>query len=154
MSRSFVGAFVLLATFLLQSLIPGVCPGENRESSNEAEKLLKLGSVGSHPINLSVWTNKPIGESFKAGDRVVVYFKADQDCYITALNVSAQGDVTVLFPSKEHPDNFVKAGRQYSLFDDDSRIRLMMRKGLPQVKAAFYVTSIPCRFRTRRRYSK
>lgn len=108
-----------------------------------AQDLLTIGRIGSNPIPLHVWTNQPTGTAFKAGDRVVIYFKADRDCYVTALNVSEKGDVSILFPSKEHPDSFIAAGREYTIFGDKSKIRLVMGKGLPEVKTVFYVTPAP-----------
>jgi hypothetical protein len=143
MSRRCVVVSTLLSGLLIVWLMVAGCFGEDRGGPKQSENLLNLGKIGTGPINLSVWTNKPAGQKFKTGDRVVIYFKADKDCYVTALNVSAQGDVAVLLPSKEHPDNFIKAGQEYSLFGNDSRVRLEMGKGLPEVKAVFYVTSQP-----------
>lgn len=143
MSRKCVGAAALLSGLFVLYLIPICCFGADQGASKGWEKLLNIGAIGSEHINVSVWTNKPSGHKFKTGERVIIYFKADKDCYLTALNVSAQGDVTVLFPSKEHPESFLKAGRKYSLFDDDSSVRLTIGKGVPEVKAVFYVTAGP-----------
>jgi hypothetical protein len=143
MSRKCAVVSTLLSGLLIVCLMVADCFGADRVGSKQSENLLNLGTIGPEPINLSVWTNRPAGQKFKTGDRVVIYFKADKDCYVTALNVSAQGDVAVLLPSKEHPDNFIKAGQEYSLFGDDSNVRLEMGKGLPEVKAVFYATSQP-----------
>jgi hypothetical protein len=135
-------AALVIASWIL-CLIPLGCVGADRGSPKRSDNLLGLGKIGPGPINLSVWTNKPSGQLFKTGERVIIRFKADKDCYVTVLNVSARGDVAVLLPSKERPDNFIKAGQEYSLFGDDSSVRLEMGKGLPEVKAVFYVTSRP-----------
>jgi hypothetical protein len=143
MSRRCSAVSLIATGFLILSLILAQGAGADQAASKGSEKLLNLGKIGSKPINVSIWTNQPAGHKFKPGDRVVIYFKADTDCYITALNISAKGDVAVLFPSREHPNNFVKAGEQYSLFGDDSSIRLVMGEGLPEVKTVFYATSEP-----------
>lgn len=143
MCRRCVVVSTLLSSLLIVWLMVAGCFGADRGGSKQSENLFNLGKIGPGPINLSVWTNKPAGQKFKTGDRVVIYFKANKDCYVTALNVSGQGDVVVLLPNKEHPDNFIKAGQEYSLFGHDSRVRLEMGKGLPEVKAVFYVTSQP-----------
>ncbi|MBI5251256.1 MAG: DUF4384 domain-containing protein, partial [Desulfomonile tiedjei] len=143
MSRRWAATLAVTGAFLILCSMPKTSLGADQGGTKQSEDLLSLGTLGPSPIALSVWTNQPPGYKFKAGDRVVIYFKVDRDCYVTALNISTQGDVTVLFPSKEHPDNHVKAGEQYSLFGDDSRIRLVMGTGLPEVKTVFYATSEP-----------
>lgn len=114
---------------------------ESAQESDIAKRFLSIGTVGPHAINLSVWTNKPQGEPFKGGDRVIIYFRADKDCYVTGLNVSDKGDITILFPSNEDFDNSIQAGKQYSLFGDSSAFRLEIGKGVNDVKAVFYVSS-------------
>lgn len=143
MSRRCGGVATLLIVSWILCLIPVGCLGADRGSPKRSDNLLGLGKIGPGPINLSVWTNKPSGQLFKTGERVIIHFKADKDCYVTVLNVSVRGDVAVLLPSKERPDNFIKAGQEYSLFGDDSSVRLEMGKGLPKVEAVFYVTSGP-----------
>lgn len=139
MSRKYVGVATLLSGLFILYLIPINCFGAGQWAS----KLLSLGAIRSEPIKFSVWTNKPSEHKFKTGERVIIYFEADKDCYVTALNVSARGDVAVLFPNKEHPDSFVKAGQKYSLFGNDSSVRLKIGKGIPEVKVVFYVTTGP-----------
>jgi hypothetical protein len=142
MIRKFAGVLSFASACLILLAISGPTFGADQASSvKESERLLTVGAIGPAAIDLAVWTNQPSAHKFKAGDRVIIYFKADRDCYVTALNVSTQGDVSVLFPTREHPDNFVKAGDQYSLFGDDSSVRLVMGKGIPEVKMVFYVTS-------------
>jgi hypothetical protein len=141
MSRRSGDVATLLIVSWILCLIAVGCLGADQEASKQSDNFLGLGKIGPGPINVSVWTNKPSGQQFKTGERVIIHFKADKDCYVTALNVSAHGDVTVLLPSKERPDNFIRAGQEYSLFGDDSNVRLEMGKGLPEVKAVFYVTS-------------
>lgn len=143
MSRRCGGVATLLIVLWIVCLIPVGCFGADQAVSKRSDNLLGLGKIGPGPINLSVWTNKPSGQLFKTGERVIIHFKADRDCYVTVLNVSARGDVAVLLPSKERPDNLIKAGQEYSLFGDDSNVRLEMGKGLPEVKAVFYVTAGP-----------
>ncbi|MBI5250170.1 MAG: DUF4384 domain-containing protein, partial [Desulfomonile tiedjei] len=132
MSQRSGGAATLLIISWILCLIPVGCFGADPRASKQSDNLLGLGKMGTAPINLSVWTNKPVGQQFKTGERVIIHFKADRDCYVTVLNVSARGDVAVLLPSKERPDNLIKAGQEYSLFGDDSNVRLEMGKGLPE----------------------
>jgi hypothetical protein len=108
--------------------------------------LLTIGSVKPDAINLKVWTNVTPGKTFKPGDQVVIYFRADHDCYVTIINVAVQGDVQVLFPNKERPDNHLQAEKEYSLFGPGSRLQLVLGKGAPEKKIVFFVSPDPISF--------
>lgn len=49
----------------------------------------------------------------RIGDVVQFGFTAEQDCYLTMINVGTSGKVTVLFPNKYRPDGRVEAGVVY-----------------------------------------
>jgi len=117
--------------------------GSQTEPSDTAGRLPTIGTIGPDPINITVWTNRPSGETFKAGDRVIIYFKADRQCYVTVVNISKAGDVAILFPNRESPDNLVQANQQYTLFGEKSNARLVMGRGLTEAKTVFYASSKP-----------
>ncbi len=53
-----------------------------------------------------VWLNKSV---FENGEEMIVNVRASKDSYITVLNFSADGSVTLLYPNKLRPDNGIKA---------------------------------------------
>lgn len=117
--------------------------GSQPEPSHSADRLPTIGTIATDPIKITVWTNRPSGETFKAGDRVIIYFKADRQCYVTVVNISKAGDVAILFPNRESPHNLVQADEQYTLFGEKSNARLLMGKGLSEAKTVFYASSKP-----------
>jgi hypothetical protein len=69
---------------------------------------------------VQVWTNR--GEDpYASGQSVQVYFRTDQDAYVTILRVDTDGRVRVLFPRDPWEDNFARGGREYEVLDRFNR---------------------------------
>jgi len=68
-------------------------------------------------------------------------FQPDQDGYVLALNVIPGRSVHILFPNREHPDASVRKGVVYSLFGDDSRLRLLLGKKSENARLVFIVSA-------------
>src|ERR687887_74546 len=79
-----------------------------------------LVTPGSQPAYLyyrprvEVWTNRG-DDPFTSGQRARVYFRADQDAYVTILRVDTDGRVRVLFPREPWEDNFARGGRDFEV---------------------------------------
>ena len=58
---------------------------------------------------------KILARRYRIGDRIVVYFKPDRDCYLTLFNIGTSGKLTVLFPNRLFQNNFVTANRIYAI---------------------------------------
>jgi hypothetical protein len=58
---------------------------------------------------------------YTRGHGVRVYFRADQDGYVTLFRVDTDGRVRVLFPRDPWEDNFVRGGREYEALGSSSR---------------------------------
>jgi hypothetical protein len=105
--------------------------------------LFWIGKVAPDAVKLKVWTDLPPGKPVQPGHRVVIHFKADQSCYLILANISSTGEITIVFPNKEKPDNFIQADREYSLFGEDSKLKLVFGKGVSEARLVFYVSSKP-----------
>jgi hypothetical protein len=63
---------------------------------------------------VEIWTNR--GEDpFARGDRARVYFRSEQDAFVTVFRVDTDGRVRVLFPQEPWEDAFTRAGREYEI---------------------------------------
>jgi hypothetical protein len=59
---------------------------------------------------IELWTNKGDAAVYSRGDRVRVFFRLDQDAYVTIFRVDTDGRVRVLFPRDPWEDNFARGG--------------------------------------------
>jgi hypothetical protein len=144
MTRLFCNYRLLCALFIFCGvfLVIGQEAGA-RDSSDLGRQLSSFGKPADDAVKIQVWTDNPPEHVYKPGDRVVIHFSADRDCYIMILNVSAKGDVALLFPNMETSDNFIKASKEYTVFGDNSRTKLVMKKGLNQAHTIVYASAEP-----------
>ncbi len=66
-------------------------------------------NLSRHKIEL--WTNRGDAAVYTRGERVRLYFRIDQDAYVTIFRVDTDGRVRVLFPRDPWEDNFARGGR-------------------------------------------
>lgn len=52
---------------------------------------------------------------YNIGDKIVVYFMPDRDCYLTLFNIGTSGKLTVLFPNYLFQNNFITANKIYAI---------------------------------------
>ena len=74
---------------------------------------------GFYRPRIEVWTNRGDAAVYTRGERVRLYFRSDQDAYVTIFRVDTDGRVRVLFPRDPWEDNFARGGRD---FEVDGRV--------------------------------
>lgn len=94
---------------------------------------LVIGSLTSRPPAVSIyrhaqegpsvelWTNRGHGDVLHRGDRLRVFFRTDDDAYVTVFRVDTDGRVRMLHPDEPWEDNFARARRSYEIdrrYDD------------------------------------
>lgn len=72
--------------------------------------------VGPNNLSIQVWTDK---NTYHVGDKLIVHFKSNKDCYLYLYHQSADGETSLIFPNDLHSDNHIIAGRHYSIPDEN-----------------------------------
>jgi hypothetical protein len=65
--------------------------------------------------SVELWTNHGHGEVLHRGNRVRVFFRTDDDAYVTVFRVDTDGRVRILHPDEPWEDNFARGGRAYEI---------------------------------------
>ncbi|HWP38795.1 MAG TPA: DUF4384 domain-containing protein [Gemmatimonadales bacterium] len=65
--------------------------------------------------SIELWTDREHGSVVQRGDRVRVFFRTDQDGYVTVFRVDTDGRVRLLHPDAPWEDNFARARRSYEV---------------------------------------
>jgi hypothetical protein len=144
MTKTIVSLFVALVLLVgLNPVAASPTLGTTTKNTTDVAGLLSIGKVGPDAIKLRAWTNIPPGRAAKVGERIVIHFKTDQDCYVVVANVSSKGSITIVFPNREQPDNRVEGGKEYALFDKGSRLKLVLGRGTSLAKLVFYASPQP-----------
>lgn len=81
--------------------------------------------------------SKKKSAAYRTGQKIVVGFRANQDCFLTLLNVGTSGKLTVLFPNSLHSDNFIQANRDYRIPESDNEFEYELQgpAGVEKLKA-------------------
>jgi TolB-like protein len=62
--------------------------------------------------------------AYRLGEAVRFKVQVNRDAYVTLVDVGTSGDVTVLFPNRFHPNNFVRAGEELQIPAPDAGFTL------------------------------
>ena len=107
-----------------------------KKKKSYQEYLEKL--IAAKPLNPSfdvkVWTDK---REYEIKEKIGFYVKSAKNGYLTLLDVSPNGDITVIFPNKFHRDNFIRAGVTYQVPSPDYGFEFNIQgpSGLERIKS-------------------
>ncbi len=66
---------------------------------------------------VNVWLNRD--DVYQRGDRVRVYFKSDEDAYVTVVRIDTDGRLRILFPADPWEDNWARGGKTFEVLGRD-----------------------------------
>ena len=112
------------------------------------EKLSGIKQVKS-TFKIELWTAKStegikgirdikiLARRYRIGDKIVVHFRSDRDCYLTLFNIGTSGKLTVLFPNYLFQNNFITANKIYAIPGDEYRFDYLLSgpPGAERIKA-------------------
>ena len=113
-----------------------------QKKKNYKEHLEKL--VAAKPLDSSfdvrVWTDKKeyeVRDNFIEKEKIIFYIKSQKNGYLTMLDVSPNGNITVIFPNKFRRDNFIEAGVTHQVPSPDYGFEFEVTgpAGLERIKA-------------------
>ena len=89
---------------------------------------------GDSSSKVEVWTDKKI---YQIGERIIFYFRADRETYVTLIDVGTSGEMRILFPNKFQRDNLVENNTIYAIPSSRSGFTIKVEgpPGLERVKA-------------------
>ena len=90
------------------------------------------------PPGIRIWTSH--SDTYRRGERVRVYFRTENDAYVTILRVDTDGRVRILFPQDPYDPNLAHAGETYTVGDLDGQDAFMV-DDYPGVGYVFAVAS-------------
>jgi hypothetical protein len=67
------------------------------------------------PFRVDLWMKDRDRRDYLIGEKAQFFFSSEQDCYLLMLNVDSRGGITILFPNRYYPNNFVPAGKIFEI---------------------------------------
>ena len=75
-----------------------------------------MGPVGkNNDFNLDLWIDKGNGGVYREGDKLYVNLKADRDCYVKLVYLTASGQKIVIFPNEFDKNTKIRGNRLYQI---------------------------------------
>jgi len=90
------------------------------------------------PPGIRIWTSH--GDTYRRGERVRVYFRTENDAYVTIFRVDTDGRVRILFPQDPNDPNLAHGGETYTVGGLDGQDAFMV-DDYPGVGYVFAVAS-------------
>jgi hypothetical protein len=90
------------------------------------------------PPGIRIWTSH--GDTYRRGEMVQVYFRTENDAYVTIFRVDTDGRVRILFPHDPYDPNLAHGGETYTVADVDAHDAFMV-DDYPGVGYVFAVAS-------------
>ena len=90
---------------------------------------------------VELWTNRADAAVYTRGERVRLYFRLDQDAYVTVFRVDTDGRIRVLFPRDPWEDNFARGGRDLEVDGNELAREAFTIDDYPGVGYLFAVAS-------------
>ncbi len=104
-----------MLTFALLALTAGATPAPPAAPSSIISAWVR-GNASGRP-RISLWLNRD--DVYSRGDRARVYFRSDDDAYVTVLRIDTDGRVRILFPIDPWEDNWARGGRTFEVLGRD-----------------------------------
>jgi hypothetical protein len=102
--------------------------GTGDQGSSLFRELTAIGTVGAHAINLDLSMQDARGDGLVPGHEVAITFSSEREAHVTALAVSNNGEVSLLFPNRVHPESGIMPGKRYALVGKGSCAAAFLRK--------------------------
>ena len=103
-----------------KTLIPtsiNIIPDNYHDALQVIEELQDISKDKKSNLQVKVWTSRGNGGTYLLGENLVVYFFANQDCFIKIYHIDATKSVSLIFPNDYHADNFIKGKKVYKIPD-------------------------------------
>lgn len=132
----------LVLMFVVGALLVGLslsACAQTHHRSDLAQADRKIVVRPRNTLSVDLWFDKQCGASYKQGEKIIINFRTNADGYITIYDIDTRGQVSVIFPNRQHPGNFVRANRTYSFPDRNYSYDLVVEgpEGIEYVDAVF-----------------
>ncbi len=109
---------VSLSSMIVSAALAG---SRDIEVTPEQEPIYRIEAPKSD-LKVSAWVDRA-DDSYRTGENVKLFVRANKDAYITVLDVGTSGKVHVIFPNKYQKDNHVLAHQVVQIPGPDDRFR-------------------------------
>jgi len=97
---------------------------------------------------VQIWTDNRV---YRIGERLRIHFKSDWDCYVFFYLETADGQTSLLFPNQYDDNNFIHAGRMYTIPNSNYGFELTIAPPLGVERIKVLATTDPLKVKSWRK---
>jgi len=94
-----------------------ILPDNYNDALYVLEQLASVQGTGDGSFQVKAWNVRGDGGTYRDGEKLVVSFYANRDCFVKVYHVDVNGKTQLVFPNRFFRDNAIKAGRIYRIPD-------------------------------------
>ncbi|MCF6147725.1 MAG: DUF4384 domain-containing protein [Candidatus Kuenenia sp.] len=122
----------MLSTGMRNDTIPGmVIAAKSVRKLSPVWLLLGMGAADNNTNRskaIDIWTEK---KEYRIGESARVFFRIKKDCYVYIYDIMSNHRYLQLFPNAYEMDNFVRAGKEYSVPSPRASIEYALKTNEP-----------------------
>jgi outer membrane protein OmpA-like peptidoglycan-associated protein len=111
--------FVVLIAWVFTAIAPVLGNAQTTQRTTPPSSTRKIIPVprdnNQSNIKVDVWFDKQCGSPYRQGEKIMINFRTNIDGYVTVYDIDTRGQVSVLFPNPNYPDNLVRANQVYTM---------------------------------------
>ncbi|MBI5250723.1 MAG: DUF4384 domain-containing protein [Desulfomonile tiedjei] len=141
-------AAVLSACLMLLGLCVMEVWAREEAAPEDPFTLLSIGEVSTTGMKIDVKPENSPGQAIREGDRLRIDFTPDRKGYLTVLNVSSDGRVSILFPNRRERNSLVTPDKTYTLVGGSSQTQAIVEGASEKGGTVFYLSPKPLPLRS------
>ncbi len=71
------------------------------------------------PLDIELWADRDNEATYREGEQITLYFRANRDCYFALYNIDTRGNLFLLYPQNPEDANFIEGGVTYQIPNPD-----------------------------------
>lgn len=87
-------------------------------------KILSRAKSRTQPFKIEVNTDKGTNAIYHASEYIQFRVKSEKACYLTLVEMAANGKINILFPNAHSPSQQINAGESYNIPAEDAPFRI------------------------------
>ena len=82
------------------------------------DELAEVENADNQDFIVKLWTKRGDGGIYVDGEKLVINFYTNHNCYIKVYHIDVQKNMQLIFPNEFYSDNFIKNKRLYKIPDE------------------------------------
>ena len=103
-----------------RGLIPpsvSIRPDNYNDALYLLEELAEVHGANSQDFVVKIWITRGNGATYRKGEKLVINFFANKDCYIRVFQIDVNKRTQLIFPNPFFSDNFIRGEKIYKIPD-------------------------------------